>query len=82
LTCDDSIDPLFAYIGEGSSTPRNERPARPPTLGRATVRLRGHREAVAKRRVGHKTRSMLDRDNIVSEGDPCDAAEKLDSVSA
>ena len=38
-------------------------------------------EAVAMRLVGHKTRSMPDRYNIVSEGDRREAATRLDTAA-
>ena len=39
-------------------------------------------EAVAMKLIGHKTRSMFERYNIVSEGDLMDAAAKLDGLAS
>ena len=38
-------------------------------------------ESVAMRLTGHKTRSVFERYNIVSEGDLTDAARKLDNLA-
>jgi hypothetical protein len=50
-------------------------------LGSGTLARAGIPERVSMKLTGHKTRSIFERYNIVSDGDLAGAAEKLNKVS-